>query len=81
MGMVGCGKTMLATELLFRAYQRERTIVWVRAIQLVNEILDAPARSRGETRRYYQSAGHNRILLILRYCYPNRSFHFLSLGN
>ncbi len=34
---MGTGKTMLATELLYRAWRRGRSIWWVRAGQLVAE--------------------------------------------
>ncbi len=36
--VVGVGKTMLATELLWRAWQRGRSILWIRADQLVQRV-------------------------------------------
>ncbi len=37
-GAVGAGKTMLATELLYRSWLRGRSIWWVRASQLVQRV-------------------------------------------
>lgn len=45
-GNVGSGKTMLATELLWRAYQRGQAIAWLSAGALVQRVLDREIRLR-----------------------------------
>ncbi len=37
-GEIGAGKTMLATELLWRAFQRGQSLLWIRADDLVDRV-------------------------------------------